>query len=476
MKRKLFLPLMAMGSFLTLVSNNTDVLANTGYGGGSGTESDPYLISTPEHLNRLRLDVEVSGVDTTGKYYQLTNDIDLANFDTDNDSSNGNWDPIGSFDDDLAFSGVFDGNGYKIENMKIINQPMGGLFDNLLGAEIKRLELTNVEIQDTADTTMFAGALSGIANLATIQQVAVSGSVSAYMAAGGLVAGSNYSTISDCYSNVSMESVVHGPGGIAGVSGDGTITRCFAVGPMFHVDDQSGGIVGGVSTFEGPFVTNSYFDMETTNSTLTIDGSTGLTTAQMTGTAAKTNMVGLDFDNVWMTTDRYPVFKTKTEEVTTYERDLLVDGNIESAILSLTVPSNALTFVLNPNKEVGKQFITSDFELINQTQAPLSLELKNFEQVTDVLNDVESTKYTNWEGLNKTESKDIALALVPKVGDGWLVLNEGNRWVADLGETNIGTIKGNSAVSFDFEAKHGTSFTETLTPQYRLTFVFGLQD
>ena len=135
-----------------------------------------------------------------------------------------------------------------------------------------------------------------------------------------------------------------------------------------------------------------------------------------------------------------------------------------------------MTFVLNPNEEIGKQFVASDFELINGSQTPLMLEIKSFEQVTDVLNDVEPTKYSDWNGLNKTQSKDIALALVPKVGDGWLTLNESNRWVANLGELNIGNIKGNSTVSFGFEVKHGSSFTETLTPQYKLTFLFGLQD
>ena len=155
---------------------------------------------------------------------------------------------------------------------------------------------------------------------------------------------------------------------------------------------------------------------------------------------------------------------------------MLLDGTIEATILSLTIPSDSMTFALNPNEEVGKQFVASDFELINGSQTPLTLEIKSFEQVTDVLNDVEPTKYSDWNGLNKTQSKDIALALVPKVGDGWLTLNEGNRWVANLGEMNIGTIKGNSTVSFGFEAKHGSSFTETLTPQYKLSFIFGLKD
>lgn len=42
-----------------MMSHSTDVRANVGYAGGSGTEQDPYLISTPEHLNQLQIDVNV---------------------------------------------------------------------------------------------------------------------------------------------------------------------------------------------------------------------------------------------------------------------------------------------------------------------------------------------------------------------------------------------------------------------------------
>ena len=479
MKRKLFLPLMAMGSFLTLVSNNTDVLANTGYGGGAGTESNPYLISTPEHLNQLRLDVNVNGIDTSGKYYRLTNDIDLMNFDTDNDASNGNWEPIGSFDDGIAFSGVFDGDGFKIKNMTINNQLIGGFFLKTDGAEIKNLELLNIQV----DTYVYGATLIGLSGNTIVEKVSASGTVSSDTISGGLVGVSGSSTYRDCYTNVSVTAVSGHEGGIiAGSSGFDNLTNCFIVG---RLSNDFGAIVGQLLTdVEGVYstVTNCYWDVNTTTTTGEGDpeGGKGLTTSQMTGENAKTNMKGFDFKTVWQTTDSYPVFRWQSEdvetEVQTNEREISLNGNVQSTVLSLNVPSNSLTFVLNPNEESGKQFIASEFELMNGSQAPLTLELKTFEQVTDILNDVEPTEYADWSGLNKEESKDIALALVPKVGEGWLTLNEGNRWVANLGELNIGTIKGNSTVSFGFEAKQGSSFTETLTPQYRLTFVFGLQD
>lgn len=62
--------------------------------------------------------------------------------------------------------------------------------------------------------------------------------------------------------------------------------------------------------------------------------------------------------------------------------------------------------------------------MTNETLAPLQIELKSFEQTSDVLNDVLPEAHESWEGLNKKESKDIALALVPTPSDGWLSLNE----------------------------------------------------
>lgn len=152
-----------------------------------------------------------------------------------------------------------------------------------------------------------------------------------------------------------------------------------------------------------------------------------------------------------------------------------VEGRVETVVVSLTVPTDPLEFVLNPNLPDGQQFVTSDFEVTNNSPLPLALELKTFEQTTNALRDVTPDTYVDWGGLNKEESKDFALALVPKSGDGWLTLHEGSRWVADLNNKELGSIKGESTVSFGFEAKHGTSFTETLNLTYKISFVFALQ-
>ena len=180
-------------------------------------------------------------------------------------------------------------------------------------------------------------------------------------------------------------------------------------------------------------------------------------------------------------TVQYPLkeksIKTVTLNSTYYfkpvnTREILVEGSIMPLICSVTTPTDPLSFVLNPNAEGEDQFIAPDFTITNQTKASVSVELKQFKQVTDVLNDVLPNKYVDWSGLNKTQSKDIALALVPQPSEGWESLLEGPRYVADDSNYEIGEIKAKSSVDFTFTAKHGSAFIESLSPRYRLVLVF----
>ena len=151
-----------------------------------------------------------------------------------------------------------------------------------------------------------------------------------------------------------------------------------------------------------------------------------------------------------------------------------VVGTIQPTIVSLIVPSDPLRFSLNPNEEKGNQFIAPNLTISNENYAPLTVELKEFEQISNVFNDVLPNYYESWEGLNREQSKNIALALIPKVSEGWATLNEDSYYVANHSSQLIGTIKGKSSVEFTFSAVHGISFAEPLNPQYQLVFVFNL--
>ena len=163
----------------------------------------------------------------------------------------------------------------------------------------------------------------------------------------------------------------------------------------------------------------------------------------------------------------------------TYQFNLVSDsviqvkGDILPTIYSITVPTEPLTFAINPNAEEGQQFIAPDFSITNESPGPVQLELKSFTQTTNILNDVLPDTHSDWTQLNLAQSRDIALALVPKPSDGWLTLNEGEKYVANTSNTLLGEIKRNTTVDFSFSAFHGGVFNQNLFPEYRLVFTFG---
>ena len=112
--------------------------------------------------------------------------------------------------------------------------------------------------------------------------------------------------------------------------------------------------------------------------------------------------------------------------------------------------------------------------MTNETNAPLDLMLKTFEQTTDVFNDVLPSKHSSWNDLTKEQSKDIALGLVTKPSTDWLSMVNEPHYVSETDNKLLGTIKPKRTVGFEFVAHHGQSFSETLNLSYRLTFVFDL--
>ena len=125
MKKKLFF---VLGLLMAVV-----VQAQTYWNGtsdktfsGSGTQTDPYLIGTPEQLAGLAERVNADKEDFAGQYIKLTADIYLCDF-ADLDSTHWHdWEPIGyhewdSLDsgirDTCFFRGHFDGDDHTVYNM-----------------------------------------------------------------------------------------------------------------------------------------------------------------------------------------------------------------------------------------------------------------------------------------------------------------------------------------------------------------------
>ena len=126
---------------------------------GSGTESDPYVISSEAGLRYLQAQV-AAGNSYKGQYIKLGADIALS----------GEWTPIGS-SSDKAFAGTFDGAGHTVSGMTITGNTLQhvGLFGYTLnGVVIKNVRLTDVNINMTeVGKSVYAGALVGFIKVDT---------------------------------------------------------------------------------------------------------------------------------------------------------------------------------------------------------------------------------------------------------------------------------------------------------------------
>lgn len=238
-------------------------------GTGSGTDLDPYVITTCSQLQEMKN--HLSAV------YTLGNTIDCSETATWNSNvdewvdgvvggelipdsytivqNNGykGFEPIG--DNDNPFTGKLNGSGYRINNLWIFRKgtPFIGLFGFINGATIQNLTLDSAQIVGASNTGGFigymqSGTISGVTN--------TEGSVRAYLSysGGGIVGYMENGSIASADVN---GGAVHGSGniigGVVGYMDNGTITDSST-----SADIDGGEYIGGfVGQMLGGSITDS---------------------------------------------------------------------------------------------------------------------------------------------------------------------------------------------------------------------------
>lgn len=122
---------------------------------GSGTELDPYLISSENDLAYVAKQVNDAVTTYAGEYFKLTVDLDLGGQ---------LWAPIGQIKANY-FSGNFDGDGHTISNLNVktiddSNALYGGVFGRVLDGTIKNLTVEG----GTIVASKYSGAIAGVLN------------------------------------------------------------------------------------------------------------------------------------------------------------------------------------------------------------------------------------------------------------------------------------------------------------------------
>lgn len=200
---------------------------------GSGTEADPYKISTLNELYWI-------GTDTLNldKSYVLMNNIDAS--ETQVWFDNTGWIPIG--DEVSPFTGVFNGLGYSIDRLTIVSSSGSecGFFGYLADSAVVRdFGMTNVFLSGSS----WKGGIAGECNNSSILNCYCTGKI---LGGGGGIAGKaeNNSEIKECYS-ICLFSGSYTAGGLVGyVEYSADITDCYSFSNIIGPSNFAGGILG----------------------------------------------------------------------------------------------------------------------------------------------------------------------------------------------------------------------------------------
>ena len=217
-------------------------LVSAGMPEGSGTEADPYLITTAKELDTMR---KLSDT-RSPKYFKIVNDIDVSDYaDT--------WTPIGNSSQE--FGGIVDGNGKTIRGLRIdeADEMYVGLFAYLRNSVIKNLTVEVEQVNGRVDV----GGLAGYANDTVIDNCGVraassESSIMGTSRVGGLVGTASETTITNSYAEVAVQGSTLVAGLVGSYSGSTStyVENCYATGDVTSTNTEQkthvevGGLIG----------------------------------------------------------------------------------------------------------------------------------------------------------------------------------------------------------------------------------------
>ena len=247
------------------------------YSGGSGTVTDPWVISTVDDLQKLAETVN-DGESYSGKYFIQDTDLDLMGI---------TWEPIGYTDGGYYFSGHYDGKNHSISNatstgkVDVDGQATVGIFGCIIEGSVSNLHVKNANFSVNGEGGYsLAGGIAGITFDSDITNCSVENSslkgektlVANNACVGGITGYSVHGIFQNCASaNNTIISQTYA-GGIVGEiddsisnnEGGSAFTNCYvAEGNISAFADDvqdysiAGGFIGQV-TADNPTLENCY--------------------------------------------------------------------------------------------------------------------------------------------------------------------------------------------------------------------------
>ena len=214
---------------------------------GKGTEAEPFILKTAEHLEWFRDYVNVGKSSACAKIADDVEEIDMSTVchkaDAEKQVAELSWTPIGNYS--KQYQGTFDGNGKTIRNLFISSTSDEiGFFGYAADCRIKNITFDNAKVKGNDNCS--TGILAGCAGSCVIENIKTTGncSVEGKYETGG-IAGRANGNISNCENHAIVKGL-HSVGGIVGICFDSenSITSCANYGEITGTDQFVGGIIG----------------------------------------------------------------------------------------------------------------------------------------------------------------------------------------------------------------------------------------
>ena len=218
---------------------------------GKGTEAEPFLLKTAEHLAWFRDCVNEGNINACAKIADDVKAIDMSTVchkaDTGTQVEELSWTPIGNSDNN-KYQGTFDGNGKTISNLYInATSENTGFFGNAEAGSLKNITFDNARVNSTGKR--YTGILAGSAGSCMIENIKTlaSCSVEGNMSTGGIVGSGAEGNIINCENHAAVK----GTDKVGGILGayidfdfDNSIISCANYGAVTGTGNSVGGMVG----------------------------------------------------------------------------------------------------------------------------------------------------------------------------------------------------------------------------------------
>ena len=311
MKKKVLSLLLTLCLAMTFVPMAALAAEAPLFGGGTGTQQDPWLITSQADLIALAeflnsgkaatFDTENAGVGNChGYYFKQTADIDLTGV---------TWEPIG-YSGGCYFAGNYDGDGHTISNTTSTGKndangfATAGIFGWVAFGSVENLHVKNANFVATGHNEYsYVGGIAGVCYGSSIKNCSVVDSSleskrdNNNNCAGSIVGYSTGGTFEKCAAeNNQVKTMCYGGGFVGEVdddpnygAGDSTFENCYVANctVISETDDSQG------TSFSGGFAG------EMTDSTLTLQNCYVYQTALSTAGNAVPQGTGVFAGNLW---------------------------------------------------------------------------------------------------------------------------------------------------------------------------------